>query len=296
MGIEVGFIGLGNMGLPMAEALIDAGMSLTVYNRTARKAEPLVARGARLAAGAADAAKPGAIAVTMVADDAALESVTLGETGVAARLGKGGVHLSMSTVSPALSRRLAEHHARYGGTYLAAPVFGRPDRARARKLWIVISGPAAAKERVRPLLEAMGQQTFDMGEEPGAANVMKLVNNFLIMSAIEALSEALVMAEKGGLEGPMVARVLTGSLFNCPLYQGYLDTIIKRAFEPAGFKLRLGLKDIELALRMAGEADMPVPTASLIRDRILAGLARGRGEMDWAAIAMGAREDAGLKP
>ncbi len=296
MGIEVGFIGLGNMGLPMAEALIDAGMSLTVYNRTATKAEPLVAKGARHAVSAAETAKPGGLAVTMVADDAALESITLGETGLAARLGKGGVHLSMSTVSPALSRRLAEYHAHHGGTYLAAPVFGRPDRARARKLWIVISGPAAVKERVRPLLEAMGQQTFDMGEEPAAANVMKLVNNFLIMSAIEAISEALVMAEKGGLEGPMVARVLTGSLFNCPLYQGYLETIIKRAFEPAGFKLRLGLKDIELALEMAGEADAPAPIASLIRDRVLAGLARGRGEMDWAAIALGAREDAGLKP
>lgn len=296
MGIEVGFIGLGSMGVPMAEALIDAGMSLTVFNRTAGKAEPLIAKGARLAANAGDTAKPGGIAVTMVADDAALESITLGENGVAARLGKGGVHLSMSTVSPALSRRLAEHHARQGGIYLAAPVFGRPERARARKLWIVISGPPAAKERVRPLLEAMGQQTFDMGAEPGAANVMKLVNNFLIMSAIEALSEALVMAEKGGLEGPVVAKVLTGSLFNCPLYQGYLETINKRAFEPAGFKLKLGLKDIELALQMAHDADTPVPVASLVRDRILSGVARGRGEMDWAAIAIGTREDAGLKP
>jgi 3-hydroxyisobutyrate dehydrogenase-like beta-hydroxyacid dehydrogenase len=295
MALEVGFIGLGNMGLPMAEALIDAGMSLAVYNRTASKASTLVAKGARHAPSAAETAKPGGIAVTMVADDAALESVTLGEAGLAARLGKGGIHLSMSTVSPALSRRLAEHHARHGGTYLAAPVFGRPERAKARKLWIVISGPTAAKERVAPLLEAMGQQTFDMGEEPSAANVMKLVNNFLIMSAIEALSEALAMAEKGGLEGSMVARVLTGSLFNCPLYQGYLETINKRAFEPAGFKLKLGLKDIELALEMAGEASVPVPTASLVRDRILAGLARGRGEMDWAVVAMGAREDAGLK-
>ncbi|HUY19910.1 MAG TPA: NAD(P)-dependent oxidoreductase [Candidatus Binataceae bacterium] len=296
MGIEVGFVGLGNMGLPMAEALIDAGMSLAVYNRTGAKAEPLVAKGARRATSAAEAATPGAIAITMVADDAALESVTLGEAGLAARLGKGGIHLSMSTVSPALAQRLAEYHARYGGTYLAAPVFGRPDRARARKLWIVISGAAAAKERVRPLLEAMGQQTFDMGEQPAAANVMKLVNNFLIMNAIEALSEALVMAEKGGLDPTMVARVLTGSLFNCPLYQGYLDTIIKRAFEPAGFKLKLGLKDIELALEMAGDASVPVPSASLIRDRILTGLARGRGEMDWAVVALGAREDAGLKP
>jgi 3-hydroxyisobutyrate dehydrogenase-like beta-hydroxyacid dehydrogenase len=296
MAIEVGFIGLGNMGLPMAEALIDAGLSLTVYNRTAAKAQPLVAKGARLAASASEAVKPGGIAVTMVADDAALESVTLGEAGLAARLGKGGIHLSMSTVSPALSRRLAEYHARYGGIYLAAPVFGRPERARARKLWIVISGPAPAKERVRPLLDAMGQETFDMGEEPAAANVMKLVNNFLIMSAIEAISEALVMAEKGGLEGPLVARVLTGSLFNCPLYQGYLETINKRAFEPAGFKLKLGLKDIELVLRMAGEAAVPAPVASVIRDRVLAGLAHGRGELDWAAVALGAREDAGLKP
>src|SRR5579871_1022862 len=181
MAIEVGFIGLGNMGVPMAEALIDAGMRLTVWNRTAAKAAPLIAKGARRAASAAEAAQPGGIAITMLADDAALESVTLGEAGLAARLGKGGVHLSMSTVSPALSRRLAEHHARHDGIYLSAPVFGRPERARARKLWIVISGPAPTKERVRPLLEAMGQHTFDMGERPDAAGVMKLVNNFLIM-------------------------------------------------------------------------------------------------------------------
>ncbi len=295
MPVEVGFVGLGAMGVPMAEALIDAGFRLTVYNRTAAKADALVARGARRASSAAETAKPGGIAITMVADDAALEAVSLGGNGLAERLGPGGVHLSMSTVSPALSRRLAEVHARCGGTYLAAPVVGRPDRAKARKLWILISGPAAAKERVRPLLDAMGQQTFDLGEGSDGANVMKLVNNFLIMSAIEAISEALVMAEKGGLDITTVAKVLTSSLFNSPMYQNYLDIITRNAYEPPGFKLKLGLKDIELVLRMAGEGSVPAPTASLIRDRVLEGLARGMGELDWAAVALVAREDAGLK-
>ncbi len=295
MPVEVGFIGLGAMGLPMAEALIDAGFSLTVYNRTASKADPLVARGARRAATPADAARPGGITITMVADDTALEAVSLGNNGIIERLGPGGVHLSMSTVSPALSRRLAEAHARCGGAYLACPVVGRPDRAKARKLWILLSGPAAAKERVRPLLDAMGQQTFDLGERSDAAHVMKLVNNFLIMSAIEAIAEALVMAEKGGLDVPTVARVLTSSLFNSPMYQGYLDIITRGAYDPPGFKLKLGLKDIELVLGMAGEANVPAPTASLIRDHIIEGLARGMGELDWAAVALVARENAGLK-
>src|SRR5690242_2820582 len=180
MNQEIGFIGLGAMGAPMASSLIDAGYVLRVYNRTAARAESLIAMGAVRAQNPADAAKAGGIAITMVADDDALREVTLGAQGIAEGLGRGGIHLSMSTVAPGTSRRLAEEHAKRGGAYVGAPVFGRPDAAKAKKLWVLQSGPAQAKSAARPLIEAMGQGIFDFGEDPGAANVAKLVGNFLI--------------------------------------------------------------------------------------------------------------------
>jgi len=294
MSNEVGFIGLGAMGEPMAANLIAAGYRLRVYNRTASKADALVAAGATRVDQPGDAAQPGAVAITMVADDAALEEVTLGAGGLAERLGRGGIHISMSTVAPATTRRLAEHHAVSGSTLIASPVFGRPDAAKAKRLWITASGAAAAKTAIRPLLEAMGQAIFDFGEEPGAANVAKLAGNFLIAANLEAMSEALAMAEKQGVARTAVADLLAKTLFACPIYQGYGKAVAEKRFEPVGFRLRLGLKDVELALRTASEVTMGLPIASLVRDRFLASLAKGRGEMDWSAIALSVLDDAGL--
>ena len=293
MGNEVGFIGLGAMGEPMAANLIAAGYKLRVYNRTASKADALVAAGATRVDRPGDAAQPGGVAITMVADDATLDQVTVGG-GLAERLERGGIHISMSTVAPATTRRLAEHHAASGSTLIASPVFGRPDAAKAKRLWITASGPAAAKTAVRPLLEAMGQAIFDFGEEPGAANVAKLAGNFLIAANLEAMSEALAMVEKQGVERTAVADLLAKTLFACPIYQGYGKAVAEKRFEPVGFRLRLGLKDVELALRTASEVTMGLPIASLVRDRFLASLAKGRGEMDWSAIALSVLDDAGL--
>jgi len=293
MGNEVGFIGLGAMGEPMAANLIAVGYKLRVYNRTASKADALVAAGATRVDRPGDAAQPGGVAITMVADDATLDQVTVGG-GLAERLGRGGIHISMSTVAPATTRRLAEHHAASGSTLIASPVFGRPDAAKAKRLWITASGPAAAKTAVRPLLEAMGQAIFDFGEEPGAANVAKLAGNFLIAANLEAMSEALAMVEKQGVERTAVADLLAKTLFACPIYQGYGKAVAEKRFEPVGFRLRLGLKDVELALRTASEVTMGLPIASLVRDRFLASLAKGRGEMDWSAIALSVLDDAGL--
>jgi 3-hydroxyisobutyrate dehydrogenase-like beta-hydroxyacid dehydrogenase len=295
MAEEIGFIGLGNMGVPMATALIDSGFRLTVYNRTAAKAAPLAAKGARVAGSLGEAIIPGGIVVTMLADDAALEDVVTTKDGIAARLGPGGVHLSMSTVSPESSRRMAELLGKTGARQVSAPVIGRPDRAAARRLWIIASGPAAARERVLPLLDAMGQKTYEFGEDPGAANIVKLINNFMITAAIEAISEALALAQKTSIEPVALARLLTESLFSSPLYQGYFDVILNRRFSPAGFRMVLGLKDIGLVLNTASEARVPMPMASVIRDRVVENLARGRAELDWAAIALGALEDAGIK-
>jgi len=294
MSTEVGFIGLGAMGEPMAANLAAAGYKLRVYNRTAAKADALVAAGATRVERPGDTAPAGGVAITMVADDAALEQVTLGAGGLAERLGRSGIHISMSTVAPATTRRLAEHHATCGNSIIAAPVFGRPDAAKAKRLWVLASGPAAQKTAIRPLLEAMGQGIFDFGEEPGAANVAKLAANFLIAANLEAMSEAFAMAEKQGVDRTAVADLLAKTLFACPIYQGYGKAIAEKRFTPVGFRMPLGLKDVELALRTASEVTMALPIASLVRDRFLSSLAKGRADMDWSAIALGVLDDAGL--
>lgn len=290
----LGFVGLGNMGLPMAMNLARSGYRVRAYNRTPGKAGPLQEIGATVARDPADAAAPGGVVFTMVADDDALLEVALAHDALAGRLGHGGVHVSMSTVSPEAAARVARHHASLGVSYVAAPVFGRPEAAEARKLAICVSGPAAAKARVRPFLEALGQRVFDMGEEPGAANVAKLVGNFWIMSAIETMAEGFALAEKNGLDPARVADLLGSTLFACPIYQNYGRMLLAGAFEPAGFRLQLGLKDVNLMLKTGGASGVPLPVASLLHDRMLAGVARGRGNMDWTAVSLDVRESSGL--
>lgn len=295
MSMEAGFIGLGSMGLPIATNVAAAGVKLRVHNRTASKAEPLVEKGAILAANAADAATSGGIVMTMLADDAAVESVVTGTNGIAARLGKGGIHVSMSTIAPATARRLAKYHADHENTYIAAPVFGRPDAAAARQLVVCTSGPQAAKERVRPLLEAIGRVIYDYGDDPGAANVAKLTGNFLIVAALEAMGEAFTMAESNGVDRVEVAEMLGKTLFACPVYQRYGEMVAAKRHTPAGFALKLGLKDVDLVLKTAGDAHVPMPIASVVRDRLIAALGHGRGDMDWSALALGVLDDAGVK-
>jgi len=295
MSLEIGFIGLGAMGLPMVANLMAAGHRVTVWNRTATKAEPLAAKGAIVAARPRYAAKRGSILITMVADDAALEELVEGDAAIGTALGDGGIHLSMSTVAPATTRKLAEIHRGAGSVMVAAPVFGRPDAAAARRLWICVSGPAGAKSAVRPILDALGQGVFDFGETPEAANVAKISGNFLIAAAIEAMGEAFAMAEKSGLDRAALAAMLGQTLFACRVYQSYGPAIANRRHSPAGFRLPLGLKDLEIVLRSAREVNAPMPTASLLRDRFVHALAMGREDLDWSALALGAREDAGLK-
>lgn len=290
----IGFIGLGNMGQPMALNLLRAGFNVRVWNRTPAKADSLVKEGAEAVPHSGDVAGGGAIVCSIVADDAALEQVCLDSPSFIEKLSPGGIHVSMSTISPATSRMLAEHHARHNVAYVAAPVFGRPDAAAARKLWICLSGPAAAKQRIEPVLSAMGQGNFDFGEDAGAANVAKLCGNFLIMAAVEALAEALALAQKNGLDRASVARMLTDTLFACPPYQGYGKRIAENVYEPAGFRLSLGLKDVNLVMQTAASTLTPMPLGSMLRDRFLAALAHGRGNLDWGAIALNVAEDAGI--
>jgi 3-hydroxyisobutyrate dehydrogenase-like beta-hydroxyacid dehydrogenase len=295
MAETVGLIGLGNMGVPMALNLMRGGYEVRVYNRTAAKSQPLIEQGAKLAAQASDVAVRGGVVFSIVADDHALEEVCMARPSFVERLGQGGVHVSMSTISPAISRRLAWHHSQHGVTYVAAPVFGRPDAAAAKKLWVCLSGPTAAKKRIEPMLAAMGQGNFDFGEDPGAANVAKLCGNFLIAAAIEALGETLALAEKNGLDRMSVVNMLTHTLFACRAYEGYGKLIAENKFEPPGFRLVMGLKDVNLVSQTAEASRVPMPIASLVRDRFLASLAKGHAEIDWAGISLNASEDAGIE-
>jgi len=290
----IGFIGLGNMGQAMASSLLKAGYTLTVYNRTLSKAEALTAKSARLAHQPSEAVTKGGIVISMVANDQALEEIVMSQ-GFLERLGPGGIHLSMSTVSPETSRKLAQLHTQHGSIYLAAPVFGRPEAAATQKLWICLAGPHLARERVQPVLKALGQGIFDFGEDPGAANIVKLCGNFLILSAMEAMAEALTLAEKNGIARSAVIDMLTHTLFSAPIYQTYGKMIAEKRHTPAGFRQTLGLKDLNLVRDVAEHATMPMPLASLLHDRLLAGIAKGRGDMDWSALSLDVLENAGLE-
>jgi 3-hydroxyisobutyrate dehydrogenase-like beta-hydroxyacid dehydrogenase len=296
MSETIGFIGTGSMGEAMARHLLNAGFALRVYNRTPEKARPLAEQGAEIVSRPADVVAEGGIVITMVPNDAALDSVTSGDGGLLQRVGPGNVYLVMSTVAPATAERLTRLTAARGATYVAAPVFGRPTAAAAKQLWIIVAGPQAARERVRPVLEALGQGIFAVGDEPQLANVVKLCGNFLIVAALEAMAEAFTLAEKSGVPRETVYQVLTQTAFAYPLYQTYGRLIAEHHYSPAGFQLGLGLKDVTLALSAAAEAQMPMPLASLLHDRLTAQVAKGRQELDWSALALGAAEDAGLSP
>jgi 3-hydroxyisobutyrate dehydrogenase-like beta-hydroxyacid dehydrogenase len=306
--MKVGFIGLGNMGSAIARNLIKAGHDLTVYNRTRSRAEAFASLGARIAETPAEAAADREALITMLADDAAVEDVIFSPRdpqrsspagmvvgNAIGALPAGAVHISMSTISIGLSRRLAESHREKQQHYLAAPVFGRPDAAAAAKLFLVAAGPAEQIERCRPLFDAAGQKTFTVGEEAQAANVIKLAGNFLITTVIESLGEAFAFGRKFGVDPHAFLDILTNSLFTAPVYRNYGSMIASDKFEPAGFKLPLGLKDNRLLLAAAEEAAVPMPMASLVHDRFVAALAQGLGEADWAAIAHISYQNAGLR-
>src|SRR5579863_3893343 len=292
--MKIAFVGLGNMGTPMARSLLRAGHDVTVWNRTTGKADLLKSDGAKVAHSIAEAAKGAELAITMLADDYAVESSVLHSNTIIDNLHEGATHISMSTISVALSRRLAEEHAKRGHKYMAAPVFGRPDAAASGKLFIAAAGDKEVVEHCRPVLEALGQKMFVLGDKPEMANVVKLSGNFLIASVIESLGEAIALARKYGIDPHAYVDFLTNSLFSAPVYKTYGGLIADERYTPPGFKMRLGLKDVRLALAAAEAVDAPLPVASLIRDHMLTALARGMEAVDWSATAKLAAENAGL--
>jgi 3-hydroxyisobutyrate dehydrogenase-like beta-hydroxyacid dehydrogenase len=293
--MKVGFIGLGSMGAGMATNLVKAGHDVTVFNRTADKAQPLVALGAHPARDVAHACEGAAAVFTMLSNDAAVESVTLGKAGIVVSLPKKAVHISSSTISVELSKRLAQEHATAGQRYVAAPVFGRPEAAAAAKLFVVAAGKPDALREVDPLFQAISQRTFPLGEPPEAANLVKLSGNFLIACVIETLGEAFALIEKAGIDRHAYLDILTSTLFSAPIYKTYGTLIADRKFEPAGFAAPLGAKDVRLALAAAESLGVPLPVGGLLRDRFLRLIANGGERLDWSAVGALAAQDAGIK-
>lgn len=283
-------MGLGAMGRAMATNLIEAGHRLRVWNRSAGRVEELRRKGAEAAAEPREAF--GEVLVSMLADDTAVREVVLA-SGMLDAAPRGGIHVNMATVSVALAEELTVEHRRRGLQYIAAPVFGRPEAAAARQLNIVAAGDGEALDRVQPLLDAMGQRTWRLGAEPRQASAAKLAGNFLIAAAIESMGEAVVMAERYGVRPAALLEILGNTLFSAPVYRNYGALIAERRYEPAGFPMVLGLKDVRLALAAGESARTPMPVASLLRDHLLEAIALGDGERDWAALAEVARRHAG---
>ncbi len=290
--MKIGFIGLGHMGSAMAANLVKAGHHVTVFNRSPEKRRKLVELGAHEAARIADACRGEAV-ITMLADDAALSSVALADSGIIGSLPRGAIHVSMSTVSVALARELTQAHADAGQRFIAAPVFGRPEAAAAAKLFIVAAGEPGAIEACMPLFNALGQKTLPISPEPAAANLVKLSGNFLLASAIEALGEAIALVSKAGVDRRAYVELLTATIFPAPAYATYGGLIAAKQFEPAAFTAALGFKDVRLALAAAESLRVPMPLGSLLHDRFLRLLAEGGESLDWSALGGLAGRDAG---
>ena len=290
--MKLAFIGLGRMGSGMARNLLRAGHDVTVHNRTAGKTQALAGEGARVAGSPAEACRGCEAVLTMLTDDPALEEVVFGESGVASGLA-GGAHISCSTISTALARRLAAEHARRGQGFACAPVFGRPEAAESKKLVVVAAGGPDLVERCRPVFDAMGRQTFVAGPEPWQANAVKLCGNFMIAAMLEGFAEAFATLRKAGVEASLFVDTMT-ALFGSQVYANYGRLIANEQFTPAGFALKLGLKDARLMLDTARECEAPMPLASLIQDRMLAGVAQGQADLDWSSVARVSARNAGL--
>lgn len=290
----VAFVGLGNMGRPMAERLLEKGFTLRAHNRTAAKAAPLAERGATVAATPAEAAEGADVVVTMLADDTALADAALGPSGFVAALRPGALHVSMSTVSPEVTRRVAEAQPAGGSQLVAAPVMGRPDVAAAGNLWILAAGDPALEEACRPIFGALGRGHTWLGQDPALACVAKITANFMLVGIVELAAEALALVEKQGLPPAQFFEVAK-MLLPAPSFEGYAGRMLSGSYDTAGFTASLALKDASLALGLAHSGQSPAPIASLARDRLLAALARGRGDRDLAVLYAVARENAGLE-
>jgi len=292
---NIGVVGLGHMGDAFAGNLIADGYQVTVYDRDEKRAAPLIAAGAVNAAGLAGLSTCEAV-LTSLPDDDALADVTLSAAGLIHVLAPGAIHVSMSTVSPGLSRRLAHQHKLARQGYVAAPVLGNPDLAHTRKLFVIAAGVPSAVTKISPLLERLGQRLFLLGDDAGTANLMKLAGNVLTALTLQSMGEVFALLRKGGLDAHMAFEVLTGSLFDGEVHKTYGGKIVDNRYGPPGMTVPLAVKDLHLALAEAEHTAVPMPAASLVHDRFVAMLARGWPDLDWSALGLLAASEAGLAP
>ena len=292
--MNIGFVGTGKMGSGMARNLLRAGHQVNVYNRTREKAEALSKDGARVVHSPAEAARDVEAVVTILSDDRAVEDVVFGHNGIASALAKGAAHISSSTMSAALGRRLHEEHAKRGQVFLSANVFGRPEAAETQQLIVIAAGDKHALERFRPLFDAIGRKTFIAGDEPWQACTMKVSGNFMIASMLETFAEAFAVMRKAGIDPHLFLNVMV-ELFGSPVYKNYGQIMADEKFEPAGFELKLGLKDVKLAIEAAQELNVALPLASVVRDHLISAMAHGQEELDWSSLALVLARNAGLE-
>lgn len=291
--MDVGFIGLGNMGSGMARNLLKAGHRVRVWNRSRQSVDALARDGAEAAATPGQIFDADAVITMLSADDVVREVIL--DPGLLAGARRGLVHVVSSTISVAFAQELELVHEKAGVGYVAAPVMGRPDVAAAGELNILAAGRPDAVARVQPLLDAVGKRTWLIGDQPHLASLAKLACNFTLASAIEAMAEAFALVRRYDLDPQILMEVLTGTLFAAPAYKTYGPMIVEQRFEPANFKLPLGLKDIRLA-QAAGEAvGAPLPFASVLRDNFIDAIGHGDHDKDWSAIAAVAARRAGLE-
>ncbi|MGS2779429.1 NAD(P)-dependent oxidoreductase [Robertmurraya sp. GLU-23] len=281
--MKVGLIGLGSMGLPMAENLLQNGYELVVYNRTISKCQELAQKGAFIANTPAEAASHTDIVFTILSDDTAVENVVFGDDGIIAGLQPGGIHVSISTISVHLAKKLTNEHENASQHFVSSTVLGRPEAVAAAALRFIVAGPEEAREKVIPILQMLGQDVFTVGDQGYLSNVAKLGNNFLLVSMLESLSEILVMVQKHGVEPKQFLEIIN-SLFASPVYNTYGKMIINERFDPAGFKLKLGLKDVNLMIDAANEVSTELPIANLAQSHYSYAIEKGWGDLDWAAI------------
>ncbi|CAM3021781.1 NAD(P)-dependent oxidoreductase [Cupriavidus taiwanensis] len=282
--MKIAFLGLGTMGLPMAANLLKAGYAVRGWNRSPMPVARLAALGAQSAATPVEAVADADVLISMLADDAATRATLLDAQALRA-LRRGAIHVNMATISVALAAELAALHQSQGVDYVAAPVLGRVNVAEAGQLNILVAGKAEAIASVQPLLDVLGQKTWQLGERPEQANAAKLAVNFMIASAIGTMGEAVALAHGHGVDKAGFLELVTSTAFAAPVYKGYGQAIAEERFEPAGFKLALGLKDVRLALEAAEQANVPLPLASTLRDTHIESLAHGDGHLDWAALS-----------
>ncbi len=292
--MKVGVIGLGSMGAAIAANLIKAGHELVVYNRTKARAEPLVEAGARLAEKPSEAASGDAV-ITMLSNDAAVEEVVFDTAnGILTRGGKGTIHLSMSTISPVLVKRMAEAYGSRDLSFVSAPVLGRPDVAARGELVVMVAGEAETIKKCKPVFDAISSKVHILGNSPPQANVAKVAANYMISAMLQTFGEAFALTEKAGVDRSTFYEMVAYDFFKSPVYQKYGKIIVDRNFQTGAFSVAMQAKDTRLASDCARDSECPMPFLSVLQDTFLSALARGKGDLDPCAITQVIAENAGL--